>query len=132
MITWSSKKQSIVALSSCEAKYIALTIASAQALWLRKLLDEIGEKQHGPTTLYCDNQSTIQLAYNPIHHSRSKHFQLKYHFIHDMVDKDQIELQYCNIKINMADIFTKGDVKAQNAMLRDSIGESSLHQGGEC
>ena len=59
LITWSCKKQSTVALSSCEAKYIALTIASAQALWLRKLLDEIGEKQHGPTTLYYDNQSAI-------------------------------------------------------------------------
>jgi len=92
LITWSSKKQSIIALSSCEAKYIALTIASAQALWLRKLLDEIGEKQHGPITLYYDNQSAIQLAHNPIHHSRSKHFQLNYHFIHDMVEKDQIEL----------------------------------------
>ena len=121
MITWSSKKQSTVALSSCEAEYIALTVASAQALWLRKLLDEIGEKQHGPTILYCDNQSAIQLAHNPIHHSRPKHFQLKYHFIRDMVEKDQIELHYCNTKINLADIFIKGVVKAQYVMLRDSM-----------
>jgi len=68
LISWCSKKQKVVALSSTEAEYIAMTHASTQVLWLRKLLEEIGEKQVDPTILYSDNMSAIQLAYNPIHH----------------------------------------------------------------
>eukprot|EP00253_Pinus_taeda_P034244 PITA_34244 len=96
LITWSSKKQSIVALSSTEAKYVAITSASTQALWLRKFLEEIGEKQIQPTVIYCDNVSAIKLAKNPIHHSRTKHFDLKYHFIRDLVQKKDIELKHIN------------------------------------
>ena len=62
MITWSSKKQSMVALSSTEAEYIAITSASAQALWLRKILEELCEIQIGAISLFCDNKSAIQLA----------------------------------------------------------------------
>jgi len=74
MITWISNKQSTEALSSCEVEYISFTTTNAQALWLRKLLEEIAEKQYRPTILYYENQSTIQLAHNTIHHSRSKYF----------------------------------------------------------
>ena len=94
MITWSSKKQSMVALSSTKVEYIAVISASAQALWLRKILEELCEIQSGATILYCDNKSAIQLAQNPIHHSRSKHFDMKYHFIRDMVEKKIVELRH--------------------------------------
>ena len=77
----------MVALSSIEVEYIAITSASAQALWLRKILEELCEIQSGATILYCDNKSAIQLAQNPIHHSRSKHFDMKYHFIREMMEK---------------------------------------------
>ena len=85
LITWSSKKQSIVALSSTEAEYVAITSASTQDLWLRKILEEIGEKQIQPRVIYCDNVSAINLAKNLVHHSRTKHFDMKYHFIRDLV-----------------------------------------------
>eukprot|EP00253_Pinus_taeda_P016719 PITA_16719 len=96
LITWSLKKQSIVSLSSTKAEYVAVTSAGTQALWLRKILEEIGEKQVHPTMIYCDNVSAIKLAKNPVHHSRTKHFDLKYHFIRDLVQKKDIELKHIN------------------------------------
>ena len=112
MITWSLKKQSMVALSSIEAEYIAITSASAQALWLRKILEELCEIQSSATILYCDNKSAIQLAQNPIHHNKSKHFDMKYHFIRDMVEKKIVELRHISTLDNVVDIFTKAIVKA--------------------
>lgn len=85
LITWSSRKQRIIALSSTEAEYVAITSASRQALWLRNVLEEIGEKKIQPTAIYCDNVSAIKLAKNPVHHSKKKHFDMKYQFIWDLV-----------------------------------------------
>eukprot|EP00253_Pinus_taeda_P015435 PITA_15435 len=113
LITWSSKKQSVVALSSTEAEYVAVTSASTQALWLKKILEEIGEKQVQPTVIYCDNVSAIKLAKNPVHHSRTKHFDMKYHFIRDLVQKKDIELKHINTQHQLADIFTKAVAKDQ-------------------
>ena len=103
----------MVALSSIEAEYITITSANAQALWLRKILEELCETQSGATILYCDNMSAIQLAQNLVHHSRSKHFDMKYYFIRDMVEKKIVEFKHVNTLDNVADIFTKAIVKAQ-------------------
>ena len=113
LITWSSKKQSIVALSSTEVEYVAVTSAGTQALWLRKVLEEIGEKQIHPTVIFCDNTSAIKLAKNRVHHSRTKHFDLKYHFIIDLVQKKEVELRYIKTQEQIADIFTKAVDKVQ-------------------
>jgi hypothetical protein len=91
--TWSSKKQSIVSLSST-TEYVVVTSAHTQALWLRKVLEEIGEKQIHPIVIFCDNTSAIKLAKNPFHHSMTKHFDLKYHFIRDLMQKKEVELRY--------------------------------------
>jgi len=121
LVSWSSKKQSIVSLSSTEAEYVAVTSAGTQALWLRKILEEIGEKQVQPIVIFCDNTSTIKLAKNPVHHSRTKHFDLKYHFIRDLVQKKEVELRYIKTTEQLADIFTKAVAKVQFLMLRDRI-----------
>eukprot|EP00253_Pinus_taeda_P023983 PITA_23983 len=113
LITWSSKKQSIVALSSTEAEYVAVISAGTQALWLRKNLEEIREKQIQPTVIYCDNVSAIKLAKNRVDHSRTKHFHLKYHFIRDLVQKKDNELRHINTQHQLADIFTKAVAKDQ-------------------
>jgi len=121
MVTWISKKQSIAALSSIEVEYIAITSASAQALWLRKILEELFEIQSGATILYCDNKSAIQLAQNLVHHSRSKHFDVKYHFIRDMVEKKIVELRHIDTLDNVVDIFTKSIIKAWVLKLRNIL-----------
>ena len=107
LITWSSKKQSIVSLSSTKAEYVAVTSACTQVLWLRKVLEEIGEKQIHPTMIFCDNTSAIKLAKNLVHHRRTKHFDLKYHFIRDLVQKKEVELCYIKTQEQLVDILTK-------------------------
>ena len=107
-----------------------MTSASTQALWLRKVLKEIGEEQTQETIIFCDNQSAIKLAHNPIHHSRTKHFDLKTHFIRDLVEKGLIKLRYCPTQEQVADIFTKSVAKSQFVLLRDWI-VSPLTSKGE-
>lgn len=79
-ISWQSKKQSVVALSSVEAEYMALSTAGCQALWLRDILNELEHTQQGPTTLLCD-KSAIALSKNLVFHGKSKHIRIKFHFI---------------------------------------------------
>ena len=80
-ISWKSKLQSIVALSSTKAEYVLLSIATQEAVWLRVLLDDMGFKQDNAITIFEDNQGAIALAKNPTHHSRTKHIDIKYHYV---------------------------------------------------
>ena len=80
-ITWSSKKQEVIALSSTEAEYIAVTSAACQGVWFRHLLGDMGVEQPNPTSLFCDNKSTISIAKNPSMHRRTKYIDIRYHFI---------------------------------------------------
>ena len=86
-ITWTSKKQKMVALSSCEAEYIAATSAACQGIWLGRLLKELHGKEVNPVRLNIDNKSAISLAKNPVHHDRSKHIDMRFHFIRECVQK---------------------------------------------
>ena len=79
--TWSSKKQSIVTLSSCEAEYVAANSVVYHLIWLRNMLKFLGFPQEIPTKIYIDNQSSIALAKNPVYHERSKHIDTRHHFI---------------------------------------------------
>lgn len=81
LITWVSQKQRCVALSSCEAEFMAATAAACQAIWLRKLLTQITGKDIGPVVIYIDNKSAIDLPRNLVFHGRSKHIDIRYHFI---------------------------------------------------
>ena len=92
IISWRSKRQNIVALSSTEAEYISLTLASQKAIWLRRLLSSIGFKQSTAMTLYEDNQGALGLSRNPINHARTKHIDIKYHFIREAVESKEVEL----------------------------------------
>lgn len=106
-ISWSSKKQSITALSSTEAEYIAATSASCQVVWLRRMLKDLGINQEEATPIMCDNKSTISIAKNPIHHGRTKHIDTRFHFIRELVTNGTIELQQVCSAEQLADIFTK-------------------------
>eukprot|EP00965_Chrysotila_dentata_P050336 1667603-Pleurochrysis_carterae.AAC.1 len=89
-ISWSSKKQSSVALSSCEAEIVAASEAAKKAVYLRTLFAELGLQQSSPTPLSMDNKSAIDLAYNPEHHQRTKHIDRRHFFVREKVEAHDI------------------------------------------
>ena len=106
-ISWRSKRQEIVALSSTEAEYIALSFAAQELMWLRSFLKDLGYEQQS-NLLYEDNQGAIALSKNPENHSRTKHIDVRYHFVRDLVNKTKIQIQYCPTNVMLADLMTKG------------------------
>ncbi|GJX26980.1 retrovirus-related pol polyprotein from transposon TNT 1-94 [Tanacetum coccineum] len=106
LISWSSKKQKSVAISSTEAEYIAFSGCCAQILWMRSQLTDYGFG-FNKIPLYCDNKSAIALCCNNVQHSRSKHIDIRFHFINEHVENGVIELYFVNTEYQLADIFTK-------------------------
>eukprot|EP00253_Pinus_taeda_P005893 PITA_05893 len=105
VISWMSKLQETIALSTTKAKYIAASDASKEAIWLKGLLDEIGRKQEKVDVL-CDSQSAIHLATNLAYHSRTKHIDVRYHFLRHVIDGRKVSLKKAHTRENCADIFT--------------------------
>jgi hypothetical protein len=106
-ISWSSKKQPTVALSSMEAEYKGATIVACEVVWLQKLLSDFGQSMDAPVVIYCDNISSILLANNPVYHARTKHIKVHYHFIREKVIVKEIDFIHVSIEDQVADIFTK-------------------------
>eukprot|EP00253_Pinus_taeda_P022497 PITA_22497 len=105
-ISWMSKLQNIVSLSTTEAKYIAASHACKEAIWLKGLFGEFG-RLHDSIKLFCDSQSAIHLAKNPAYHSKSKYIPIKYHFVRQVVTERGVSLQKVHRKENCAYMFTK-------------------------
>ncbi|GJS60674.1 retrovirus-related pol polyprotein from transposon TNT 1-94 [Tanacetum coccineum] len=106
LVSWSSKKQTSMSISSTEAEYIAMSGCCAQILWMRSQLSDYGfAYNHIP--LYCDNKSAIALCCNNVQHSRSKHIDIRHHFIREQVEKGVVELYFVRTEYQLADIFTK-------------------------
>ncbi|MCO5611850.1 hypothetical protein L7F22_066109 [Adiantum nelumboides] len=122
VISWISKKQPTVALSSIEAEYKPACFTSCEALWLRRLLGDMGAVQEQPTMLLCDNQSCMAIARNPVFHARTKHIEVQYHFVRELILDGEVEMEYCPTMDNCADIFTKA--------LGSKTLERHLHQIG--
>ncbi|KAL0392757.1 UNVERIFIED_CONTAM: Retrovirus-related Pol polyprotein from transposon RE1 [Sesamum radiatum] len=131
IFTWASKKQATVAQSSAEAEYIAAAATSNHAIWLRRILENIGEKQEEPTTIYCDNKSAIAITKNPVQHNRTKHIDIKYHSLREATTRGEIELKYCSTEEQLADIFTKALPRNKFEELRMKIGVCHKHIKGE-
>ncbi|XP_037491581.1 secreted RxLR effector protein 161-like [Jatropha curcas] len=106
-VAWSSRKQPIVTLSTTKAEFIAAAAYACQAIWMRRILKEIGHSQEAETVLMCDNASTIKLSRNPILHGRSKHIRVRFHFLRDLVKEGVGELQFCGTKDQLIDLMTK-------------------------
>ena len=106
-VNWSSQKQSIVALSSCEAEYIAATMPTCQAMWMTRLIGELTSNGESTVKLMVDNQSAITLSKNPVHHNRIKHIDTRYHFIRECVEDKKIEIGFIWTEDQLADMFTK-------------------------
>ncbi|KAK2392639.1 putative mitochondrial protein [Trifolium repens] len=121
-VSWCSKKQSVIALSSCEAEYVARSLASCQANWLQSLLSEMGIIEDITVVLNLDNKSAINLAKNPISHGKSKHIETRFHFLRDQVSKGKLKLEFCSSEDQQADILTKVVKRDQFLKLRREIG----------
>jgi len=112
-ISWSSKKQQIVALSTTEAEYIAQSHAAKEALWLRTFIGELRGKPTQPLTIHCDNQGAIALSKDNKFHARTKHIDIRHHFIREAIEDRKLSVVYIPTDDNPADIFTKPLAKAK-------------------
>ena len=122
-ISWRSKKQRTVALSSTEAEYMALSEAIQEAVWLKAFMQELGEVTGDHAlTVYEDNQGAIALAKNPEFHKRTKHIDIRYHFVREKVEDGQVRLVYCPTQEMLADLMTKPIPAAQFDALRTKLG----------
>ena len=106
-VSWRSRKQELVALSTAEAEYIAATHAAKEGIWLQRLIGELYDVVITPTTLHCDNQAALTLATTDNFHARTKHIDIRYHFIRHCVETGAFKLIYCPTDDMVADIFTK-------------------------
>jgi hypothetical protein len=122
LVSWQSIKQKVVALSSCEAEYIATTTAATQALWLSRLLGELLGRKVEVVELKVDNKSALALAKNLVFHDRSKHIRTKYHFIRECLEEGSIKANYIATTDQLADILTKSLGKAKFQEMRRRIG----------
>ena len=93
-MSWLSKKQATIALSTAEAEYVALSTATQEAIWLRRLLADVGVPPEGPTVIHEDNQGAIAMVKNPVGHARAKHNDIHYHFVCEGVQNGAIVLKY--------------------------------------
>ena len=106
MISWTSKRQSIIALSTAEAEYIAVSGCSTQMLWMKSQLEDFNIFESNIHIL-CDNTSAICLSRNPILHSMAKHIEIKHHFIRDYIHKGILSLKFIDTDHQWDDVFTK-------------------------
>lgn len=120
-VSWECKKQPTVALSSTEAEYMALTSAAKEAVFLQRLIGEITGESY-VVTLCNDNQSAQKLAQNPVHHNRTKHIDVRYHFIRELVENNKIKLSYLPTDRMLADILTKGLSRCKHQRCVSDIG----------
>ncbi|CAI7737338.1 unnamed protein product [Closterium sp. NIES-53] len=116
-----STRSSAVSLSSCEAELYAVTMAAQETRWLTFLLHELGYPQPTPT-LWCDNKSTIHLSQDLVYHTRTKHIELRHFFIRDLVQQEQLNLEYVASDCNLADLFTKPLGKVPHHRLLGAMG----------
>ena len=111
-----------MALSTVEAEYVAACSASYEEIWLRKLLSDIFDLQLDATCIHCDNQSCVKLSENPVFHDRSKHIEIKYHYIRDMVQRGAMKLLYVATEEQIADVLTKPLARLKFEYFRERLG----------
>ncbi|KAL3697894.1 hypothetical protein R1sor_011970 [Riccia sorocarpa] len=125
-LSWHSKRQTTVALSSTESEYQALQECTKEVCWLRSILSEINLLNTGPTVIWCDNQSMLKSSKNPIFHARTKHIEVHFHFVREKIIDGTIEAKYIPSGLQLADIFTKALGRAKFLEFRELIGLKSL------
>lgn len=121
-ITYKSKQQDIVTLSTTEAEYVACTFGVKDLIWIERFIRELQAPLSRKAILFCDNQSAIRLIKNPEFHERTKHIDIRYHFIRDTYASGLFDLEYIQSDIQKADVFTKALTSEKHNMFRSSIG----------
>ncbi|GJS81794.1 copia-like protein [Tanacetum coccineum] len=124
LISWKSKKQTIVSISSTEAEYRALADVTCEISWIKCLFKDLGLTISSPTTVYCDNASVIALASNPVQHNRTKHIEIDYHFVRAKIRQDLILPTFISTQHQLADVLTKGLSKAPHYQCLSKFGIS--------
>jgi hypothetical protein len=126
LITWCSHKEKRVALSSCESEFMAATATAMQAKWLRSLLGELTRKKFQCVTLFVDNKSAIELMKNPVFHGRSKHIDIKFHYIRECVENGEITVKWVGTLEQKADSLTKAMAVTKLGEMRHMLGVREL------
>ena len=121
-ITWKSKKQSIIALSTTESEYIALSEAGREASWLRNLYGELGFPQTKPTVIKGDNEGSVSMTHDPQFHARSKHIELRHHWVRDLVNDEVLDIQNVRDPEQTADVLTKALPKPKHCRHTEEMG----------
>lgn len=124
-ITWASKRQTCIALSTTEAEFVAASQASKEAVWLHRILLDLCFSIDRPV-LQIDNQSAIRLIKNPEFHSRTKHIDIRFKFVREKFQNGLLDVQYCESERQVADLFTKPLPKCRYVKLRDYLGMSDI------
>jgi hypothetical protein len=124
-VSWKSKRQESVALSSTEAEFMASTQACKEILWMKDLLWELGMEQ-GTVKMFTDNQSSISVMKNPVGHSRMKHIELQAYFIRDLVEQEKVEFSYVPTELQVADSLTKAVPKEKVLLCNQLMGLKKL------
>ncbi|GJT04317.1 hypothetical protein Tco_0838779 [Tanacetum coccineum] len=121
LMSWSSKKQDCTAMSTAEAEYVSLSACCAQVIWMRTQLLDYGYK-YNRIPMYCDSKSAIAISCNPVQHSKTKHIDIRYHFIKEHVEKGTVEIYFVGTEYQLADLFTKALPKERFEYLVHRIG----------
>ncbi|KAJ9567766.1 LOW QUALITY PROTEIN: hypothetical protein OSB04_003732 [Centaurea solstitialis] len=106
LVSWASKKQQCVSTSTAESEYVAAASCCSQVLWMQSQLRDYGH-EYKKIPIYCDSKSAIAISANPVQHSKTKHIDIRYHFLKDNVEKENIEMYFVNTEYQLADLFTK-------------------------
>ena len=129
LVTWSSQKQRVVSLSSCEAEYIAGASAACQGVWLTRLIADLTGEKLKNFKLLMDSKSAIELSKNPVYHERSKHIDTRYHFIRECVSDGIAEVEHVGTDKQLADIMTKPLGRVKFVEMRQELGVSQVSHG---
>ena len=121
LVAWMSKKQNYVSLFTAKAEYIIAGSCRSQLLWMKNLLSDYGISQD-TMVVYCDNYSAIDISKNHVQYSKTKHIEIRYHFIRDLVERKTVALEYISTKRQNADIFAKPLDRSKFETLRQVIG----------
>ncbi|WJZ84247.1 hypothetical protein VitviT2T_003860 [Vitis vinifera] len=126
LVTWRSKKQSVVARSSAEAEFHAMAQGICEGIWLNRLLEELRVPLKHPMVLYCDNQAAISIAKNPVHHDRTKHVEIDRHFIKEKIE-GVFKVSYTPTNCQTADILTKALARVNFEDLTEKLGMINIY-----